>query len=464
MLGYIISGWSEVKRVDLLVAVLLTLSGVVVCLWREISLAWALLAGFVCFFMVGLYRGFLVRALLRMTLQGGKTAFPVVRILLLIGLLTALWRASGTIAFFVQAGAGLITPKSFILMAFVLPATMSLAFGSSFGVAGTAGVILMTIARSADANLLITAGAILSGAYVGERLSPASSAAALVAAVAGTQQEVMQRCMWRTSVCPLLLTLLIYGVCSLVYPIASVDEHIFGALRAEFVMDWLAILPALLLIALPLFRVSGLVGISLSCALAAALALAVQGIAPAELAAVCVLGYAPKQPELAGILSGGGLVSMLSVVMIVVLSCSFSGLFSGTGMLVPWQEKTGRLVERVGLMPAHVFLGLCGAALFCNQAVTVVVAGDLMRERYRERGLSNLQFGVNLGDTMVTLPAMIPWSIACSVPLTTIGAPLPAVLFAVYLYMQPLSRCFGRAARQSGTDSGKSDRDVAGGG
>ena len=110
-----------------------------------------------------------------MTLTGMKTSVKVLRILVLIGLLTALWRAGGTVAFFVWGGAQLITPRTFILVAFLLPALFSLAFGSSFGVVGTAGVILMAIARSGGADLTVTAGAIISGIYVGERLSPASS-------------------------------------------------------------------------------------------------------------------------------------------------------------------------------------------------------------------------------------------------------------------------------------------------
>lgn len=364
----------------------------------------------------------------------------VQRIMVLIGLLTALWRASGTIAFFVHTGTRLITPHSFVLVAFLLPAVLCLAFGSSFGVAGTAGVILMTIARSGGANLAVAAGAVMSGAYVGERLSPASSACALVAAVSGVDQRELQRRMWRTTLLPMSISLLTYGVLSQVFPIQMVDARILVALQEEFRLNWPAVLPAMALIILPWFRVSAFWSIAASCTLAGLVAVLVQGIQPGELIRVCVLGYTAHQPELAEILSGGGLISMISVVSIVFLSCSYSGLFAGTGMLVPYQEKAGKLTDRIGLIPTQILLVLCCAGLFCNQAVTTVMLSELMKEHYRERGRSAMDFGVDLGDTALNLPGMIPWCIACSVPLTTIGGGLEALPFAVYLYLVPLCR------------------------
>lgn len=116
-------------------------------------------------------------------------------------------------------------------MAFLLPALFSLAFGSSFGVVGTAGVILMAIARSGGADLTVTAGAIISGIYVGERLSPASSSAALTAAVSGRSQRAFQHEMWRATPLPMALSLAVYGVLSILCPIRQVDSHIHRGFR-----------------------------------------------------------------------------------------------------------------------------------------------------------------------------------------------------------------------------------------
>ncbi|USF26761.1 Malate-2H(+)/Na(+)-lactate antiporter [Firmicutes bacterium ASF500] len=261
---------------DLLLAFGVFLACVMGCMVGGLSLGWALAAGFVCFFIVGVRRGTPAPQLWKMAAGGMAASMKVLRILLLLGLLTALWRAGGTVAFFVWAGVRLITPETFVLVAFGLSAVFSLAFGSSFGVVGTAGVILMTIARSGGANLAVTAGAVMSGIYVGERLSPASSSAALAAAVSGVDQRDFQLRMWRTTPVPLLLTLALYGVLSAVCPIQRVDAEIVAALEEGFSLTWPTVLPAAALLLLPWLKVSAMASIAVSCVLSAGCALLVQ--------------------------------------------------------------------------------------------------------------------------------------------------------------------------------------------
>ena len=142
-------------------------------------------------------------------------------------------------------------PSAFYLAAFLLASALSMAFGSSFGVAGTAGVILAAIARSGGASLAVTGGAVLSGAYLGERLSPASSSAALTAALAGVEQHDFQLRMWRTTPLPLALSLVFYGGISLLHPIQQVDQTILRALEEGFDLSWTVVLPAVILLVLP---------------------------------------------------------------------------------------------------------------------------------------------------------------------------------------------------------------------
>ena len=131
--------------------------------------------------------------------------------MLLIGCLTSLWRQSGTIAYFTYYGVRLIPPQAFILAAFVLSALMSYALGTSFGVAATIGVILMTIARASGVSTVIAGGAILSGVYFGDRGSPAASSASLVANETGTDASQNFRRMMPSALLPLGLCVLIYA-------------------------------------------------------------------------------------------------------------------------------------------------------------------------------------------------------------------------------------------------------------
>lgn len=441
---------------DLLAAFGIFLACVVCCMVGNISLFWAMLAGFVCFFAVGLRRGFGAGALLRMAAGGMGTSWKVLRILALLGLLTALWRAGGTVAIFVWGGVRLITPRTFILIAFLLSSVFCMAFGSCFGVAGTAGVILMAIARTSGANLTVTAGAILSGIYVGERLSPASSSAALTAAVSGVDQGAFLRQMWRTSPAPLALSTAIYAGLSWLYPVQQMDVRILSALEEGFVLSWPALLPAAALLILPWLKLSAVRSILVSCVLAFLSALLVQGVPVGELLRACLLGYRTAQPELADILSGGGLLSMVNGMLIVVLSCAYSGMFSGTGLLRPVTGRLNRLADRAGLALTHIVLSLGCTGLFCNQTVSIVMSAQLMKEAYR--GREPMELAVNIGNTAINLAGLVPWAIAATVPLAALEVGPSALPWAAYLYLLPLchwiSSC--RSAAKKKPAGGKS--------
>ena len=435
---------------DLLLAFGIFMACVVGCMARGLSLAWALLVGFFCFFAVGLRRGSSAGEMVKMAAKGMNTAAKVLRILLLIGLLTALWRAVGTVAFFVRVGVSLITPRTFVLVAFLLPAVFGMAFGSSFGVVGTAGIILMAIARSGGADLVVTAGAVISGIYVGERLSPASSSAAMTAAVSGVEQRLFQNRMWRDTPVPFALTLVLYGGLSVLYPIEQVDAQIISALEEGFRLSWLTALPAVALLALPWLKVSTVCSIAVSCVLSALCALFLQGMEVGEVLRACVLGYRAVQPELTEIMSGGGLISMAGVVIIVVLSCAYSGMFSGTGLLEPVTGRIGPLADRIGLFAVHILASLTACALFCNQTVGIVLNAQLMEGEYRRRGLSQMELAANIGNSVINLAGLVPWAIAASVPLDTLEVGPSALAFAFYLYLLPMCSWAGAARRGRG--------------
>lgn len=435
---------------DLLAAFGVFLICVAGCMVRGLSLFWALLAGFFCFFAVGVRRGTRPPALMRMALSGMATSMKVLRILLLLGLLTALWRAGGTVAYFVWVGVRMITPATFVLVAFLLSSAFSLAFGSSFGVVGTAGVILMTIARSGGASLPVTAGAIMSGIYFGERLSPASSSAALVSAVAGVDQHAFQMRMWRTTPVPLLATLALYGALSLRFPIQQVDAGVVSALEEGFSLTWPVILPAAALLILPWVKISAMMSIAVSCVLSAGCALLVQKVPAGELLRACVLGYRPALPELRELMSGGGLISMVSVCLIVVLSCAYSGMFNGTGLLAPVTDRVGRLTDRAGLFGAHVAASFGCCALFCNQTVGIVMNGQLLEGEYRRRGLPAMDLAENIGNSVVNLAGLVPWAISVTVPAAAMEVSAAFLPLSFYLYLLPLW-CWFRSLRREGT-------------
>lgn len=156
------------------------LAGVAVCLHMGWALIWAMLLGIAAFGALGLRRGFSLRTLWGFAWGQGRKMCSLLVIYVLIGMITALWRSAGTIAWFIYHGLQIITPQLFILVTFALTCFLSYALGTSFGVVGTAGIIVMALARSGGVSTAVTAGAIVAGAYFGDRCSPASSSASLV--------------------------------------------------------------------------------------------------------------------------------------------------------------------------------------------------------------------------------------------------------------------------------------------
>ena len=212
----------------------LFLGTVAFCLIAGYPLIWALLLGLVLFFLLGLGRGYSPKALAAMAWSKGKRSLIVIQVFLTIGMVTALWRTSGTISFFLYHGLRAISPKLFLLVAFLLSSVLSFALGTSMGVTGTAGLVLITLARSGGVNLAMTAGAVLSGAYFGDRCSPMSSCATLVAACTDTALYHNVREMLRTGALPTALSILFYAVLSFRNPISTVDGAVLSTRRSTF--------------------------------------------------------------------------------------------------------------------------------------------------------------------------------------------------------------------------------------
>lgn len=421
---------------------LIFLVATVTCLVTGHSLLWALLLGLCLFFALGLKRGHSVRRLWAMAWKKGKEALIVVPVFLMIGAVTALWRASGTISFFLYYGLRGISPPLFVLVAFLLSAALSFALGTSYGVCGTAGVVLMTLARSGGVPIPLTAGAVLSGAYFGDRCSPMSSCATLVAACTGTELYHNVREMLKTVVLPTVLALGVYAVLSVRNPIAAVDGAVLSALSGDFSLRWAVLLPAAVMLLLPLFKVPVKWAMAASAAAAFLLAVLLQHLSVWQTLCAAVLGYKPGRPELAAILSGGGVVSMLTAGAVVFITSLYSGILEGIDALKSTEASAEKLAARLGLFPATAIVSTLVVMIFCNQSVMVLLDEQLLSKSYTKRGASRTEQALDIANSGVVIAGLVPWSIAVSVPLQMLSADSSAIPFAALLYLIPLCYLF----------------------
>ena len=411
------------------------------------SMVWALLVGLLLFTGLGLRQmdmplGRGIKELALSSWGSIKESLIVIEVMLIIGLITAAWRISGTITVFVYYGMKVIVPPLFLIIAFLLSCLLSYALGTSFGVAGTVGVIFMALARSGGVDPLITAGVLMSGIYFGDRTSPVSSSANMVAGITKTEILTNVKIMMKTAVLPFSLTLAVYCVLSFLNPISHVDSALLGTFEEEFTLSPWGFLPAAIMLILPLVKVGVILSIALSVLASGIIAFAVEKISIMEICKVLILGYHPTGEGLALILDGGGLVSMIEIAIILMISCAYSGIFGRTGMLESLLGIIAKSCEKTGRFLTSLLIGLASCVLFCNQTIATLMHNDLLTEPYLKTGGNLQELAIDIENSTIVIAGLVPWAIASSVPLTFFGVSIGALPWACYLYLVPICYIF----------------------
>ena len=403
------------------------------CIVFDLSVLVALGIGFLLFFSYGLWQRHTVPEMLQMAWNGVKTVKNILLTFLLIGMLTALWRGAGTIAVIICSCAGLIRPGSFLLAAFLLNCLISFLTGTSFGTSATMGVITMTMARAMQIDPLLTGGAVLSGAFFGDRCSPVSTSALLVSTLTKTDIYENIRRMLRTAAVPFLAAAGLYLFLGLSGGGGETPD-VRSLFSGEFRLQWIAVLPAAVIVILSLLRVRVKGTMLVSICTAIPVCLFLQGMPAETVTRLLVFGFRAEDPSVAALLDGGGILSMARVSAIVCLSSSYAGIFEGTHMLDGIRSRIARLGKRLPAFAGMLLVSVFTSAVSCNQTLAIILTDQLCcrlepDEKKRAIGLENAP---------VLVAPMIPWSIAGAVPIAAIGAESKCLVAAFFLYLVPL--------------------------
>lgn len=423
--------WNGIRAMNAVVLSLF-LGGLALCITCGRSLLWALAFGLLCFMGQALWRGVPVRRIIALCIQGMRQLGNILTIFALIGMLTAVWRAAGTIPYIIHHCLPLVDPAHFPLWVFLLCSLLSLLLGTSFGTASTLGVVFMLLARTAGLDTLVTAGAVMSGIYVGDRCSPMSSSAALVCALTGTSIHDNVCLMWRASFLPFLLTCLAYAI--LPSGPAGGGLPLVGRFFADgLVTDAWSLLPAVVMLVPLCFRLEVKKIMMGSILAGCVVSLAVRQMPFPVLLRCLVCGYEP--PAGLEILAGGGLLSMAPVAGIVVLTSAYAGLMEATGLMAGVTVVGRKLARRLGAFRTTVLAAIPVAAVSCNQTLGIILTRQLCGPLWTDprRMMLPLENGI------VLLAALIPWSIAGSVPCAIMGVGAACLPYAFYLYFVPLA-------------------------
>ena len=406
----------------------------VLCIGFDISILVALVFGFFLFFGYGLVKKHSVKAMGAMAFSGVKTVKNILITFLLIGIITATWRVCGTIPYIVYHATNVCTPGAMVLVTFLLCCVISALTGTAFGTAATMGVICTTMAGSMGIPILYSGGAVLAGSFFGDRCSPMSTSALLVSTLTKTDLYRNIANMVKTSMVPFLITCGIYALLGrgvgADYDVSEVQNLFADA----FVLHPAALIPAAAIIVLSCLKINVKITMSVSILCGMAVAIFVQGAAVSDLMNMALWGYKPADPQVAALLSGGGIQSMVKVFCIVCLSSCYSGMFNGTGLLEGFRSGLNKLSDKILPFGSILLTSIITVMVSCNQALAIMLTHQLCvdTEPDPETMASHME------NTVVVVAPLIPWSIAGAVPLATVGAPTACILTACYLYLLPV--------------------------
>ena len=422
------------------IAVLVLFSALLLlCVIADVSVVYAMLAGYLVFSFYALYRKFKIKDILKMSLEGVNTSKNILVTFMLIGVLTALWRAGGTIPAIVCFTTNFMKPSTFVLFAFLVNCLVSFLTGTAFGTAATMGAVCMTISDALGANPFVTGGAILSGAYFGDRCSFVSTSALLVSTLTKTKLHDNMKGMVKTGAVPFVITCAFYIIYGFAVPASGVSgADVTDVFTSHFNMGAFAFLPAFVMLGLSFARVNVKITMLVTVLASALVCVFNENMALNDVLRYSVLGFSPENEQLAGMLSGGGIVSMIRVSVIVFISSCYSGIFRKTGLLDSLKNVIRKLSKSASSFELVLLTSVFSAMIACNQTLSIMLTHQICDEFEKDNG----KMAVFLENSAVVVAPLVPWSIACATVFDSSGAPAMSFLTAVFLYLVPMWNVF----------------------
>ncbi len=386
------------------------------------------------------------------------TAMPAMLILLMIGMLMGTWLASGVVPALIYAGLSLLRPAIFLPTTCAVCSVVSLASGSSWSTAGTVGLSLVGVGQAMGIDPAMTAGAVVSGAYFGDKLSPLSDTTNLAPAMAGGPGNRVAlfehvRHLLYSTVPAWAIAMTIYSILSM-----HLGPHEMGgqahalrlALREHFSPSLWHTVPFIVVFAMIAARVSALAALFAGCISGAILAM-VQGVPLGAVTDAALSGYMGRTGHIAldALLTRGGLSSMAQTMFLILCAMAFGGVMEASGML---QTLAGGLVQRIrsvgGLVVATITTAFGMNVIAADQYISIIVTGRMFAPAYHARKLlaKNLSRALEDGGTVTS--ALVPWNTCGAFMAATLA--VPTLSYAPFAFFNLLNPLVGMALGISG--------------
>lgn len=359
-------------------------------------------------------------------IKGISQAMQSIIILAIIGVLIGIWILAGVVPTMIYYGLMILKPSIFLVATVLITSITSLATGTSWGTAGTMGIALMGIASGLGIPAPLTAGAVLSGAYFGDKMSPLSDTTNLAPAMAGTDVFTHIKAMFKPTLIAYGLTLLIFGFLSIKYKGSSADlsnvDVIAKGLKESFTISPVLLLAPLVVIISIAKKLPAVPGISLGIIIASILGPIYQGVNFGDILSAGLNGYVSKTglEAVDKLLTTGGLNNMMSSISLTIIAMMFGGIAEETGILEAIVKKfLHRVQSVVGLVISTILTCFFTNATMPEQYISIVVPGRMFKNEYKDRKIAPRLLSSTLESGGTVTSAMIPWN-TCGTYMSTV--------------------------------------------
>lgn len=387
-----------------------------------------------------------------------KSISGAVLILLLVGALSASWLISGVIPAMIYYGMKLLNPEIFLPVCVIVSAVISIATGSSWTTSATVGIALVAIGRTMDMSAGMVAGAVISGAYFGDKMSPMSDTTNLAAAIAETPLFNHIKYMFRTTVPSIIITLIAFTIMSIVAGGGAMgDQHaMLNAVSETFnVSGWLFSVPVMV-IGMILLKLRPEVALLSGVVLGVIAMFVFQQDLLFRLTegnydfyhqykvvmTAVASGIAIDTPnaQLNDLFSSGGMMGMGSTILLIICAMIFGGAMEAIGALSRISKALLKLARSVfGLFASTVASCLALNVTASDQYLAIVVPGKMFKQAYKDRGLAPENLSRTLEDSGTVTSVLVPWNSCGAYQSGVLGVSVAEyAAFAIFNYVSPL--------------------------
>ncbi|AGN38447.1 Na+/H+ antiporter NhaC [Bacillus paralicheniformis] len=378
------------------------------------------LALFISWFLVillGLRLGHRYEDLQKSITNGISNGLEAILILIAVGALIGTWIAGGVVPTLIYYGLEFIHPSIFLLATLIICSITSVATGTSWGTVGTAGIAMMAIGEGLGLPLPLVAGAVLSGAYFGDKLSPLSDSTVLASSLSKVEVITHVRAMLYLSVPAYLITAVLFTITGFIYGSKNVDlqkvEFLKTSLQNTFDIHIWMLVPAVIVIVLLAMRKPSVPTIAIGALLGAIWAAVFQGMNFADALGTAYNGFSIDTgiKFMDELLNRGGIQGMLGSVVVIILGLGFGGLLEHLGVLKVIVSKFQQKLTSAGNVTFSTIIVAFLANVFgCAMYVSLILTPKIMEKSYDKLGIDRrvLSRNAEVGGTMTS--GMVPWS------------------------------------------------------